>query len=386
VLSVLLSFFLALRALEAQEESNMNGTGKNLYSSSYALVIGIDDYENNYWKDLKNAVKDAGLVGNELEKKGFEVTYKYNLKLSEIEHVLGEFFYKEYIDNKSQLFIWYSGHGHTLKNEGFLVPSDAPEAGSPSFKRKALPVRRFDEWSRLTDAKHVYMVFDSCFSSTNFIVKDTNDYKSIQLALKDQARQFLCSCVDGQKRLDDGDLREMFISAFRNEMDANANNDNYLTASELGIFIKNRIATKTVNNQIPQYGKLKDFNEGDFVFSLGSITINSFRDLLKNGISGPEMVEVPRGPFRMGDIRKSGYENEKPVHDVMVGSIYVGRFEVTFEEYDRFCDDTKRKKPDDNGWGRGFRPVINVSWKDAIAYTKWLRKQTGHTYRLPTEG
>ena len=44
-----------------------------------------------------------------------------------------------------------------------------------------------------------------------------------------------------------------------------------------------------------------------------------------------------------------------------------------------------RKLPDDNGWGRGQRPVINVSWQDAEAYTRWLSKQSGKTYRLPTE-
>jgi formylglycine-generating enzyme required for sulfatase activity len=46
---------------------------------------------------------------------------------------------------------------------------------------------------------------------------------------------------------------------------------------------------------------------------------------------------------------------------------------------------TKRSKPCDDGWGRGERPVINVSWKDANAYVEWLRKQTGKHYRLPTE-
>ena len=46
---------------------------------------------------------------------------------------------------------------------------------------------------------------------------------------------------------------------------------------------------------------------------------------------------------------------------------------------------TGRKRPDDNGWGRGTRPVVNVSWEDANAYTAWLSKQTGHRYRLPTE-
>lgn len=56
-----------------------------------------------------------------------------------------------------------------------------------------------------------------------------------------------------------------------------------------------------------------------------------------------------------------------------------------FDEYDRFAEATGRTKPDDEGWGRGRRPVINVDWFDATAYARWLSQQTGLAYRLPTE-
>ncbi|EDN68105.1 protein of unknown function DUF323 [Beggiatoa sp. PS] len=59
--------------------------------------------------------------------------------------------------------------------------------------------------------------------------------------------------------------------------------------------------------------------------------------------------------------------------------------EVTFADYDHFATATNREKPDDRGWGRGNRPVIFVSFEDAIAYAIWLTEQTGHEYRLPTE-
>ena len=58
---------------------------------------------------------------------------------------------------------------------------------------------------------------------------------------------------------------------------------------------------------------------------------------------------------------------------------------MTFEQYDRFCEETGRRKPGDEGWGRGRRPVINVSWNDARAFAKWLSRKTGRTFRLPTE-
>ncbi len=102
-----------------------------------------------------------------------------------------------------------------------------------------------------------------------------------------------------------------------------------------------------------------------------------FRDRLKNGNDGPEMVLIPAGTFRMGE--------KQSVHKVSVESFAMGRYPVTFAEYDYFCEATNRKKPDDRGWGRDNRPVIYVSWYDAVAYTEWLSEQTGQQYRLPTE-
>jgi formylglycine-generating enzyme required for sulfatase activity len=104
------------------------------------------------------------------------------------------------------------------------------------------------------------------------------------------------------------------------------------------------------------------------------------RDTLKDGGEGPQMMLIPAGTFRMGYITSNGESNEQPVHEVSVESFAMGRFPVTFAEYDYFCEETRhalslhenREKPDDNGWGRDNRPVINVSWHDAVAYTEWL--------------
>jgi len=110
-----------------------------------------------------------------------------------------------------------------------------------------------------------------------------------------------------------------------------------------------------------------------------------FHDCLKAGTKGPKMVVIPAGTFRMGDIQGGGYSNEQPVHEVSIKRVAIGRYEVTFAEYDKFAEATGRAKPSDSGYGRGNRPVINVSWDDATAYANWLTKQTGHHYRLPTE-
>lgn len=101
----------------------------------------------------------------------------------------------------------------------------------------------------------------------------------------------------------------------------------------------------------------------------------------------PEMVAIPAGSFMMGspDKEANGNSNESPQHKVTIPAFTMSKYEVTFEQYDVFAKATGRKLPDDQGWGRDKRPVINVSFKDAQAYVDWLSKQTRKTYRLPTE-
>ena len=111
----------------------------------------------------------------------------------------------------------------------------------------------------------------------------------------------------------------------------------------------------------------------------------TFRDTLKNGGQGPLMVELPGGSYQMGSAGNSLNFDEGPRHEVTLSGFSIGKYEVTFAEYDKFARATGRRLPKDQKWGRGKRPVINVSWKDARAYTKWLSRQTGKTYRLPTE-
>ena len=111
------------------------------------------------------------------------------------------------------------------------------------------------------------------------------------------------------------------------------------------------------------------------------------RDRLSDGSQGPEMVVAPAGRFQMGSppYEKGRYNDEvyRPVR--IEKSFAIGKYEVTFQEYGRFVTATGRTLPNDQGWGRGQRPVINVAWRDAVSYADWLSAQTGFRYRLPTE-
>ena len=113
----------------------------------------------------------------------------------------------------------------------------------------------------------------------------------------------------------------------------------------------------------------------------------------------PEMVVVPAGSFLMGwresedgqdwpasALPMRRYYFPGPVHPVSIAAPFaVGVYEVTFSEWDACEEDggCRGYSPNDRGWGRGQRPVINVNWADAQAYVQWLSEKTGKPYRLP---
>jgi len=102
----------------------------------------------------------------------------------------------------------------------------------------------------------------------------------------------------------------------------------------------------------------------------------------------PVMVVVPSGRFIMGspDSEAGRFDNEGPQHPVAFPHQFaVGRYAVTFEEWDACVADMACEQRSDEGWGRGRRPAINVSWHDAKSYVAWLTNKTGKPYRLLTE-
>ena len=121
----------------------------------------------------------------------------------------------------------------------------------------------------------------------------------------------------------------------------------------------------------------------------------SFRDRLADGSHGHEMIFLPAGQFWMGstveeqkrfELEADWAKSESPRHLVNISDAFaLGRYPVTFADYDAYCDQTGIKKPDDEKWGRKTRPVINVNHEEASAYCAWLSDRTGSEYRLPSE-
>lgn len=106
----------------------------------------------------------------------------------------------------------------------------------------------------------------------------------------------------------------------------------------------------------------------------------------------PTLLPIPAGQFVMGSERRfwkrSLARDAWPQHEVTIKTPFaLGVYEVTFKEWDA-CVETGGcggRRPDDHGWGRGDRPVVDVSWEDVQGYLSWLSEKTGKRYRLPTE-
>ena len=116
-----------------------------------------------------------------------------------------------------------------------------------------------------------------------------------------------------------------------------------------------------------------------------NVSVHKTPEEIAQAIYG-EMVPIPAGRFGMGDLSGDGYDNEKPVYTVMVPAFKLGKYEVTFAQWDACVADGGCNGHRPMGWGFvGSGPVNGVSWDDTQSFIDWLNNRTGRNFRLPTE-
>ena len=416
--SILLLLF-SLAACDSETSSRGSGNNqvstpvlKNYTGKRIALVIGNWKYK---FKPLHNPENDARDMTRVLRNLGFEVIHKQNIGLDEMEDEVIRF--KVKLQNQGQVgLFYYAGHGLEIKGKNYLLPTDLRNPETELIKNKSIRAQWVVNVMKGSGSLVNIMILDACrtFPRPDRDVVNNADYGLASMtAPSGTIISFATgsgqSTADGKKGTNglytghllkflqqDGLKIEEVFKKTRQQV-ALATNDEQVPPvynSMIGDFClvscENR--EKTLEARISQLEAALKNNQAvpkpvipkpQPVSKEEPGTV--FRDSLADGGSGPEMVWIPAGSFRMGDIQGGGDSDEKPVHRVSVGKFAMGKFEVTFAEYDKFAQATGRKKPNDRGWGRGNRPVINVSWNDATAYAKWLSNQTGKTYRLPTE-
>jgi len=146
-------------------------------------------------------------------------------------------------------------------------------------------------------------------------------------------------------------------------------------SGDVGSNIKSGIAKKIIWDVL----KEKDELAGDLVFKVRGKEIKKGKDLIEN------FVYVEGGTFLMGsDFRET---DEKPAHRVELNDFYIGSYEITVDEYYKYCLDNMNSMPVAKAnWSQKLKhPMTNISWDEANNYCKWLSQKTGGNYRLPTE-
>jgi hypothetical protein len=134
---------------------------------------------------------------------------------------------------------------------GDIIPADAPSPKDVAdFRDKAISLRRFGEFMREASAKHVLAIFDSCFSGTEFNVARSLPPPAITLATTQPVREFISSGEAEQTVSDDGTFRRLFLDALAGkEPDADPNHDGYVTGTELGLFLHQKMTTNAALRQ-----------------------------------------------------------------------------------------------------------------------------------------
>ncbi len=244
-----------------------------LYNESYALVIGASNYTNG-WPKLEGVPSDVRTVSAALKEQGFKVTEVRDPTLAQLELAFRKFIGDFGQNAENRLIVYYAGHGHTLKTSysgqlGYIVPVDAPAPTTRNlgvFKAMAMSMETIENYAKQIEAKHVLFVFDSCFSGTFFKMRAVSE--SISMKTAQPVRQFITAGSADQPVPDVSIFRKQFIAAIKGEGDLNG--DGYVTASELGMFLEDKVTNYSNGTQTPQYGKIRDPNldKGDFVFAL----------------------------------------------------------------------------------------------------------------------
>ena len=275
---LLLSFLFALLFLPASSSSTMRGVrvtakeGKSLYlyKDYYAMVVGISDYEK--WPKLPNAVDDAKEVASKLKEIGFEVKLLLDPTYREMKTALNDMVYEVGGEVNRAILFYYAGHGETEiladgTKMGYIIPRDCPilKKDPRGFADHAVSMKDIESVSLRVQSKHLLMVFDSCFSGSLFnLVRAAPDDITEKSALP--VRQYITAGRQDEQVPDRSIFKRCFLLGL--DGDADLTSDGYITGSELGMYLAEKVVNYTSRQQHPQYGKINNPNldRGDFVF------------------------------------------------------------------------------------------------------------------------
>ncbi len=379
--------------------------------AKYALLIANSSYRK---APLKTPVNDARLIGEQLRLQGYKVDVRANLGKTEMRAAIREFAGK--VETGSIAFLYFSGYGLSSVGETFMIPVDAQissekdlwsESVSLKTVLSSLEQRNLLATVVALDAARRFPDESRFRSSHPGLVPDIGAVNTLTIY----------STSPGQI-IDGGNSDESLFGRQLAEQVGNAD----VSATEAFNRVRLSVARETRGAQIPlvtstlaqeirfappkpqssreqpsraqpsrdqaaagenreQAGKVTP-SERSSADSVSVETPAGPGKGMRDCAECPDLVIVPAGSFTMG----SSQPHQRPAHAVTFSRPFaIGRYEVTFDEWDACVGDGACERTSDMGWGRGRHPVVNVSWADAQKYLAWLSKKTRQTYRLASE-
>lgn len=396
-------------------------------STNHLLLIAIDKYEK--CPTLKTCVSDA-----EAFKKVLVEKYQFEDIAGRVTWVQDENATREGIlkalrkirmtfnqePGRHNLVVYFAGHGWTEDGISYWVPKE----GAWENEHTLISISELTDKLEAIRSFHTLLIVDACFAGSIFRGGHYSGVENLP------SRWCITSCHSKEMAADgkEGE-KSPFAKCLIETLDSNHES---LSVQALGEAIRQRVERLTSPKQTPLcrplkvkgddhgqfifHRKIKEVVEPDDVKTLDTKPpISTLPSLLPTTQAKPFLYDcafVKGGSYQRGTAGNEDWQKKaQPVRQVTVQSFWMGKCPVTFSLYDSYVEEVNRqthgrlKKPSDGSWGREKRPVIHVSWFEAVGFCNWLSKKEGfqtaysldiskltatlnpksNGYRLPTE-
>lgn len=364
-----------------------------------ALVIGNTAYKNI--EILPNAINDAKDIAKTLEALQFKVILKTNLNRKQMGKALDEF--EKTLSKDTVALFYYAGHAVQIGKKNYLLPLEASINSPNKVHFESMEVDRVLSTMGFAQSKVNIIILDACRNNPFQKYKGFQDSSGLADMKAPEGFLIVHSTTPGKKSVEGTGKNGLFTKYLKKNMLIPYHNI-------LSILAKTR---KEVINESKTLGykqvpwETSSLLPPFFCFNHCPAEQNSSNSLKKlpppNRPDPPpppippfkqpqssiklEMIEVAGGVFTMGcnSLICEGNDDEKPAHKVVIAPFYMGKYEVTFAEWDACVKAKACSHKPDNDWGRKTHPVSGINWNDTQNFIKWLNSVTGKIYRLPTE-
>ena len=286
-----LAALAAQEAKGAKKEANLAVTAAGLvpediqqllYHRGHALLIGVSNYTSG-WDQLPSVTKDLQDLQEGLAPYFQTVDILQSPTVAELKSKIKAFLLDQWKGHKERLFVYYSGHGFTDFNQaseqldGYITGSDTPlyNKRDGNAVENAVPFTEITSWNMLTTARHVLMVFNSCFAGSLFQSKATVTEPSlynldgVRKMLGKPIRYFITACRQNEEVPADSTFATLLLRGLRGEADFF--HDGIISADELGTYLNREVPRISQHSQTPQFNSIANarLSEWQFFFLTG---------------------------------------------------------------------------------------------------------------------